>query len=131
MAANHLSTNIDSARAVWGDDMPAWVRLLATACDKDNQRIVADRLGKSSGYVSRLINRRYAGSYSEAETIVRMVYGQEDVACPLFGPIPLASCIRARRRKGPPLNPLHHQYARTCPTCPVNGDVHPGNGGAP
>ncbi|MDC6695420.1 hypothetical protein, partial [Leclercia adecarboxylata] len=62
----------------------------ATACDKDNQRIVADRLGKSSGYVSRLINRRYAGSYSEAETIVRMVYGQEDVACPLFGPIPLA-----------------------------------------
>lgn len=122
MASNPNVTNLARAATAWGDDMPAWVRLLASACDTDNQRIVGDRLGKSSGYISRLINRSYAGSYPEAERIVRAAYGDEDVACPLFGPIPLASCLRARRRKGPPRNQLHHQYAATCPACPINTD---------
>lgn len=122
MTSNLNVTNLARAAAAWGDDMPGWVRLLASACDTDNQRIVGDRLGKSSGYISRLINRSYAGSYPEAERIVRAAYGDEDVACPLFGPIPLASCLRARRRKGPPRNQLHHQYAATCPDCPINTD---------
>jgi hypothetical protein len=122
MSLNASSTNAERAVAAWGDEMPAWVRLLASACDIDNQRVVGDRLGKSSGYISRLINRSYAGSYAEAERLVRAAYGGEDVECPLFGPIPLSSCMRARRRKGPPRNQLHHQYASACPTCPNNSD---------
>jgi hypothetical protein len=116
------ATNLDRAAAAWGAEMPRWVRLLASACDTASQKFVADRLGKSGGYVSRLVNRSYAGSYEEAEKLVRAAYGDEDVACPLWGAIPLASCIRNRRRKGPPRNALHHAHAATCPTCPNNSD---------
>ena len=122
MASNATVTNLDRARAAWGEDMPAWVRLLASACDASNQRQVGDRLDKSSGYISRILNRNYAGDYREAELQVRAVYGSDDVVCPLWGPIPLASCLRNRRREGPPRNQAHHLHDRTCPTCPNNTD---------
>ncbi|MEA3017332.1 MAG: hypothetical protein QOI38_2054 [Sphingomonadales bacterium] len=125
MAANHAvatATNLMRAHAAWGADMPPWVRLLASACDASNQKAVADRLGKSGGYISRVLNHNYAGSYEEAETLVRAAYGNEDVVCPLWGAIPLASCIRARRRKSPARNQAHHRHDATCPTCPNNTD---------
>jgi hypothetical protein len=115
-------TNLERAAAAWGPEAPAWVRLLASACDAASQRAVGDQLGKSSGYISRILNRTYTGSYEEAETIVRARYGAEDVVCPLWGPIPLASCVRARRRPGPPRNQMHHLHAAHCPTCPNNSD---------
>jgi hypothetical protein len=123
MAANPtLVANIDTARTAWGEDMPPYVRLLASACDASNQRKVADRLGRSGGWVSRVINRKYGGSYEEAETIVLAAFGNEGVVCPVFGAIPLASCVRSRRRKAPPQNQSHRWLAATCPTCPNNSD---------
>lgn len=128
MAGNHNSgpaqQNIARAIAAWGEAMPDWVRLLAAACDKSSQRLVADRLGKSHGYVSRILNRKYAGSYDEAGTIVRVAYGSDQVECPVMGEMPLASCVRNRRRKGLPTNRLQHLWARHCPVCPLNTD-HP------
>ncbi|UIJ46920.1 winged helix-turn-helix domain-containing protein [Sphingomonas cannabina] len=115
-------TNLDKAHAAWGADLPEWVKILAEACDRTNQREVADRLGKSGGYVSRIIRRDYAGSYDEAETLVRARLGAEVVACPLWGEIPLSSCLKLRRRKAPPQNHMHHACARTCPDCPNNTD---------
>lgn len=118
-----LLTNVARARVAWGGDaMPPWVRLLASACDRTNQRQVGDTLGKSSGYISRVLSRKYEGSYDEAETIVRAAFGNEDVVCPLWGPIPLASCVRNRRRKEAPQNQSHLLHAATCPTCPNNTD---------
>lgn len=115
-------TNVSKATIAWGAQMPSWVRLLASACDQTNQRQVGGRLGRSSGYISRIINREYAGSYEEAETLVRAAYGNEDVVCPIWGEIPLSSCIRNRRRKGPARNQAHHLCAARCPSCPNNTD---------
>lgn len=39
MSANHTN-NVDNATDAWGVDIPAWVRLLASACDATNQRAV-------------------------------------------------------------------------------------------
>ncbi|HEX7820654.1 MAG TPA: helix-turn-helix transcriptional regulator [Sphingobium sp.] len=123
MSLNHkIVTNLARASSAWGTDMPRWVRLLASACDARSQRAVADRIGKSSGYISRLISNSYEGSYGEAETLVRAAFGNEDVVCPLYGPIPLSSCVRNRRRPGPARNQAHHLYASTCPTCANNSD---------
>lgn len=122
MSVNILSTNIARAQAAWGGELPAWVRLLASACDDKNQRAVAERIGKSGGYVSRIINRAYTGSYIEAEQLVRRVYGDEDVICPIFGPIPEKSCILNRRRKSSPRNYLERQFSCHCPDCPNNPD---------
>lgn len=116
-------TNIDRARAAWGHDLPRWVHLLASACDASNQRVVSEKLGKSQGYTSRLISKSYAGSYAEAERLVRAAYGDEEVFCPIWGPIPLANCMRNRRSNVPPRNSVQHQYRRACPTCPVNTDA--------
>ncbi|WP_066546750.1 helix-turn-helix domain-containing protein [Sphingomonas sp. CCH15-F11] len=103
--------------------MPEYIRLLATACDRASQRAVAERLGKSGGYVSRIINRRYAGSYAEAETLIRAAYGADVVDCPLYGEIPLASCVHNRRRKPPFVNAMQHRFASTCPSCAFNADI--------
>lgn len=123
-------SNIDRARAAWGEAPPRWMILLATACDKASQRAVADRITSagfacSSGTISKLINRKYPASYAEPERAVLAVFGGDDVICPLYGPIPLASCIRARRRKGLPQNYAHHQFAAACPDCPNNTDGEP------
>lgn len=123
MSVNHVPpTNLARAQAAWGDDLPQWIILLARACDAGSQRAVADRLGKSGGYISRIVNRSYAGSYEEAETIVRATYGRDEVECPLFGAIPLSSCVRNRRRKGPNRSQMHHLFAATCPDCIHNTD---------
>mgnify|MGYP000964129660 CR=1 FL=1 len=120
---NATTANIRRASAAWGAAMPRWVRLLASACDAGNQRSVGDRLGKSSGYISRLISNTYTGSLEEAERLIRAAYGNEDVVCPLWGSIPLASCMTARRRKQPPTNQQHRLYRAHCPHCPNNSDT--------
>lgn len=117
-----LLTNVDRARAAWGADMPAWVRLLASACDVTNQRQVGEQLGKSSAWVSRILNRSYGAGYEEPELLVRAKFGTEDVVCPIWGPIALSTCVRNRRRDEPPRNHAHHLLAATCPTCPNNSD---------
>ncbi len=114
--------NMAAALAAWGEDMPRWVRLLATACDSTSQAIAAERLGKSGGYVSRLLNNKYPGDMAEAEMLVRAAWGDEDVVCPLWGPIPLNSCMTARRRTAPPRNFAHRLHARHCADCPNNTD---------
>lgn len=115
--------NLDRARAAWGIVMPRWVQLLAAACDATNQREAGEKIGKSAGYVSRILNNRYPGDLGEAEKLVRAAWGAEDVACPLWGLIPLASCMHARRRSAPPTNSMHHLHRRSCPTCPNNTDA--------
>lgn len=114
-------TNRENAERAWGADMPAWVGILADACDRTNQRAVAERIGKSSGYVSRVVRRTYAGSYAEAEQIVRAALSPERVMCPLYGDMALKTCITNRRRPRP-ANWLHVQFAKACPDCPNNTD---------
>jgi hypothetical protein len=116
-------SNWKLAQAAWGTEPPRWVTLLATACDAANQKLVGERLGKSSGYVSRLINNKYPGDMAEAERLVRAAYGDEGVVCPLWGTIPLANCMRNRRRKGPPRNQAQRLYRMHCPSCPNNSDA--------
>lgn len=117
-------SNLAVARRTWGESIPGWVTLLATACDSSSQAEAARVIGKSSGYVSRLINNCYPGDMAEAERLVRAAFGGEDVLCPLWGPIPLPSCMRNRRRSGPASNSVERMYAAACPSCPVNSDIN-------
>ena len=121
MPVNQL-TNLERATAAWGLSPPDWIALLARSCDATNQRLVADRLAKSSGYVSRVLSRTYAGDYAEAERQVRATFGAERVLCPVFGDMGLRTCITNRRRTRP-ANWAHVQLARTCPDCPNNTDA--------
>lgn len=122
-AAATADTNVARATIAWGADMPRWVAQLAVACDRTSQRAVAGRLDVSSGYVSRLINRSYAGSYPEAERKVLSILAADLVECPLAGRIALKTCLRNRRRKTPAINVLHRAFDARCPSCPHNTDI--------
>lgn len=113
--------NVERARAAW-PDTPHWVLLLAAASDATSQREAGRRIGRSSGYVSRVLSNTYGGSLAEAEMLVRSAWGAEIVACPLWGDIPLSSCMAHRRRKAPARTSVHHLYRNACPTCPNNTD---------
>ena len=118
------TSNVVKVHEVWGDDAPEWVLTLARTCDTAGQRSVGQKLGRSAGYVSRVINRSYGGSYEEAEQLVRSRLSLEEVLCPVWGAnIPLRFCIRTRRKKTLPGNYAERLYATTCPDCPNNTDV--------
>ena len=124
MSGKVTITNIQRAIAGWGEDMPAWVRLLAEAADRSNQRLAGEQISRNSGVVSRVLARNYAGSYPEIERLVRAAWGNEDVLCPVWNDsIPLASCMNLRRRKGFPRNVAENLYYHACPNCPNNTDV--------
>jgi len=115
--------NFTKAATAWGEPMPEWIGILADACDRATQAAVGQALEKSSGYVSRIINRSYAGSYEEAEQLVRSRLAADQVICPVWQEtIPLTACMRNRRCKGTPRTQAHQLYARACPSCPHNLD---------
>jgi hypothetical protein len=116
-----IATNLEKAWAAWGKP-PEWVVILAKECDRTSQRSVADRLAISSSVVTRLISRTYGASHDGMEELVRAVIAKAEVECPAFGAIPLTSCIRNRRRKGPATNSLQRTFERHCPRCPLNPD---------
>lgn len=130
MNFNQISTNMARAAAAWGNDMPRWVNLLATACDKSTQRAVADRLGNagfacSSPTISKLINNKYPASTAEPERAVLAIFGGDEVRCPVWAvDIPLSSCIGIRRRKGKSSNAVSLMYDGWCPDCIHNTDGH-------
>lgn len=122
--ASSAPTNLERVTVAWGVDAPEWIRILASACDKTSQRAVSIQLDKSSGYVSRLISRTYAGSYDEARQQVTAILTPAEVVCPVFGlSIKLQFCIENRRRKGPVDDFVKRQWAENCPTCPNNTDT--------
>ena len=96
------SSNLDKARAAWGHDVPNWVMLLATAADRLGQRAAGKAINRSGGYVSRVLSADYPGNLAEAEQIVTAAFGNAEVNCPEFGPIPHKSCLQNRRRTGTP-----------------------------
>ena len=120
-------TNVERAREAWGKATPEWIVLLASHCDASNQTAVAKQLAKSGPYISRILSKTYAGSYDEAERLVRSRLGTEEVPCPLWGNIPLESCMNLRRQKGRPSNSHQRLHASTCPDCPFNTDRENGD----
>lgn len=117
------ATNLSNAREAWGADFPAWVELLATYADRNGQKAAGAKIGRSGGYVSRVVRRNYTGSYAEAEQLVVARLGDGNVVCPEFGEISRASCLRNRRRTAPPTNFLQRRFSEACPACPLNPDI--------
>ena len=114
--------NLSTARRTWGPRLPRWIELLANACDRTSQRKVADDLQFSNSYVSRLISNSYPGDLAEAERQVLANLTSDRVDCPFWRrPIPLSSCIRARRKESPQ-GAIFMAQRRACDACPRNTD---------
>lgn len=115
--------NLDRARAAWGDPLPDWVDLLARSCDASSQRRVADRLGKSNGYVNRLVSATYAGDLTEAEKLVRANLDTARIACPAFSAsITQRQCLDYRRGTRARHPGLRRHIEGICRECIHNPD---------
>ena len=114
-------SNVDRARIAYGEP-PEWILVLARECDASDQKQVGARIGRSGGYISLNLSKKYPARMTEAERLVRSLIASDRIECPLFGNMPLVRCIRTRRRKGAPTNNLDRMAASHCPKCPINTD---------
>ncbi len=114
----HLTT----AEAAWGADMPDWVRALAIACGRTNQRAVAQALGRSGAMVNQVLKRKYLADTSRIEERVRGLYLDGRVQCPALGELPSQQCQDWRDKSATFAagNPLRTRMFRACRACPIN-----------
>ena len=115
-------SNLLAAREVWGEPLPDWVETLALACDRSNQAKVAKLLDRSSALVSQVLSRKYTGSMERVEELVRGVFLDSKVACPVEGEIPVNQCQKWRdlSAKFVMASPRRLMMYRACNGCPRN-----------
>jgi len=95
--ANRQHSSVTKAHASWGDEVPAWLAVMASACDETSQNQVARTLGVSAAQVSNVLGKRYGvdghpGDLKAIEAAVRAHFMAERVDCPELGNIPGAEC---------------------------------------
>lgn len=110
-------TALERARAAWGDDMPDWILVLATACDATSQAEVAARLGRSKTLVSLTVNGRYTRDLRAVEQTVRGVLMAATVNCPVVGELSTDQCLQHQQARGASHNPQRVMFNRACPHC--------------
>lgn len=110
------------AREAWGNDMPDWVHVLASACDETSQNKVAKRLERSAPLVSQVLGKKYPGDMVLIEDLVRGVLMKETISCPVLGETPKQTCRKWRARAGrfQNVNTQYVQMYRACNACPVH-----------
>ena len=116
------SDPLAKARAAWGEEMPDWVALLASACATASQNQVAKRLGVSATLISNVLASKYTGDMTRVEDLVRGAYARQVMDCPALGDLPTDVCRRWRlkARKLNSANSLNVTMFRACRRCPVH-----------
>jgi len=113
-------SNIDAARAAWGEAAPEWVGVLAESCDASSQSDVAKRLGVSGAMISTALKNTYTGRLDKLEARVRGELMNETVRCPVLGEITKRKCVDSRTRRYAATNGLRVELRRACARCPNN-----------
>ncbi|ACI98511.1 hypothetical protein [Rhodospirillum centenum] len=119
------ATFMEKAAEAWGDAMPEWVVTLATACDAQGQRRVADIIERSPALVSNVIRGRYgangyAGDLTAVEQVVRGALMNATLNCPVLGEIGLNRCQDERTRPFTATSSMRARLYRACRQCPHN-----------
>lgn len=114
--ANSPRQAIATASTAWGPDMPDWLLVLATACDRASQSKVAKQLGYSGSVVSAVLNRKYNGDYLSVEKSIRGALMAETLGCPVLGDISTKLCLehQKRARSFQPTSSLRVRLYKAC-----------------
>lgn len=107
-------TNLDKARAAWGEAMPAWVKTLAEACDDLGQKAVGAKIGYSHAAVSQIIANKYRAGLEKPRRAVMGAMSGAVVQCPVLGEIDDASCIENQRRPFASTNLMRVKLFKAC-----------------
>jgi len=122
MPNDSVKSNVEVARAAWGEAAPEWVIVLAEACDRASQAKIARRLGYTGPVINQALRATYAGRMDKLEQKVRGELMREMVGCPVLGEISMKKCVdtqaRAQARSYAPTNALRVELRRACRVCP-------------
>jgi hypothetical protein len=107
---------------------PDWLAALRTACERTSQARVAAELRQADGYPSAaIINQVLGGRYGHPSDrlagIVRGVYLDARVPCPILGELRLDDCLAHQRAPYMSHSPLRVQLWRACRACPNRTDT--------
>lgn len=81
------------ATEAWGEAMPAPVRALAEACDRDSQHQVAGRIRRRDGrayspaVINQVLARRYPGDMDAVLSAITAALIQDEWHCPGLGDV--------------------------------------------
>lgn len=112
------NVNVAKARACWGNDLPDWLLIFATECDRTSIRAASERIGYSHSVCSQILSKSYPGRVDKVEAAVRGAFMGLTVICPVLGELAVDKCLYHQGRKFAPTNPMRVRLHRTCPTCP-------------
>jgi hypothetical protein len=107
---------LNTATEFWTDGLPEWVLVLATACDRSSQNVVAKKLGYSASVISAVLKCSYKGAYTAVEKTIRGKLMAETLDCPVLGDLQQDICLR-HQKTALHLNPtssLRVQLAKAC-----------------
>jgi len=122
MSAN-ASTNVEKARAAWGDKCPDWIIVLAQECDATSQSKVGKRLKYTTGSVcSSVISKTYKGDMAMVESRVQGELMSATVRCPASGEISLAVCLdnQEHAKGGNRTSAFRARMVKACGACPIS-----------
>jgi hypothetical protein len=95
--SNSPKQAVATATTSW-NVMPDWVLVLAEACDRTSQNVVAKRLKYSGSAVSSILRNNYKGRAEVIEKAVRGVLMAEVLECPVLGELRKNVCLDHQKR---------------------------------
>jgi len=104
-----------------------WRALLQRAYEADGPTAVGAALGYSPATVIGVVKGTYGADASRVARRVVEIYGQDVVACPVLGAIPVTDCALHRRAPFAATNPLRVRLWKACRSCPHNPDATTSN----
>lgn len=118
--------HVAKAHTAWGENVPAWIVILAEACNRSSQSAVAKDLGYSGSAISLVIGNNYNGDLVRIEQMVRGALMAETVRCPILGELERNVC-EAWQRKPFATTSSHrirmHQACRSgCPNSRISSN---------
>lgn len=113
-------TNVEKVTRCWGAAAPAWVKVLAEACDArgSSQTDIGKKLDVSGSLISQVLANAYIGRLDKIEAKVRGELMGATVRCPVLGEISRRKCMDAQERPRLATNELRVELRRACPRCP-------------
>jgi hypothetical protein len=110
---------LERARERWGDEIPAWVELLASEADRAPKlEALADRLSKRADWISAIVGKTYPGRLDIAEATVCGVLKASVVSCPAYGfEIGRDVCVANQQSKFSAASSSAAQFPRACKGC--------------
>lgn len=105
---------LETARAAWGADIPAWVEALAEEARRTSGSAAATRIGYSAPTVSAVLAKKYKGDVNRIAAKVAGALMGATVECEVLGEITRDRCLDEQVKGFSGSSSVRARLFRTC-----------------